>query len=139
MRKFVGDDAFQFHFFKFLQNSAGNANHGMGGIAAGGGVAITKAHDVGRSARWRGLAVLRISADGSEYSTDAGGQWYNHGRKTFLFIGSDSLKDRRLRAFTLAKAWVAEHLGEPGPWVRNACGNYVPKRVEKAHPIRRTK
>lgn len=104
-------------------------------VAAGGGVGIFTAHTEGRSSRACGWAVYRVGADGKEIATAAGTPWYEHNRKTFYW----STQNPKLDALEEVKAWIAEHLGERGPWKRNARRDYVPERIAKQFPIRRPK
>lgn len=102
-------------------------------VAAGGGVGIFTAHTAGRSSRACGWAVYRVGADGKEIPTAIGTPWYEHKRKTFYW------RQQKTKFDTLEeiKAWIAENLGEPGPWKLNAVRDYVPERIAKQFPIPR--
>jgi len=101
-------------------------------VAAGGGVAITRAYTPSRERRVCGWAVYRVNAAGEKLATDPKAAWYDHGCKTFLKFGrGDALAD--------AKEWVAETYGEGGPWKRNSWGDYVAAPIAKAFPLAQRK
>jgi hypothetical protein len=101
--------------------------------AAGGGVAIMKHHSQGRDARFDGWCVYRLDAKGLQIATDAKAAWYNNGKKVFHKLGRDATA-----ALEEAKAWVLEAYQEAGPWKSNGMGDYVPERIAKAHPLKKS-
>ena len=98
---------------------------------AGGGVAIMY------RARGKlivpGWIILRVDALGQSVVTDERAHWTEYGRKVFLVVDRNSIREKLAEAQT----WVAENCGERGPWKRNRAGNYVPKRIDDAFPIRK--
>ena len=104
-------------------------------VAAGGGVAIMTARSSGRMPRACGWAVYRVNARGEQIVTNADAAWYEYKRKTFYW----RLYGDKAAALESAQEWIAEHLGEPGPWKRNAVRDYVPERIQKQFPIKKEK
>lgn len=107
-------------------------------VAAGGGVGILTAHTEGRSSRACGWTVYRVGANGEEISTATGTPWYEHNRKTFYWPLNVRAADKET-TLEKTKLWIAEHLGEPGPWKRNAMRDYVPERIAKQFSIRKSR
>ena len=101
--------------------------------AAGGGIAIATHYCGMRTRSACGWNVWRIGQDGEVIPVDPGGPWFNYGRKVFYGRGA-----QRAVALEQAKAWVAEKFGERGPWARNAAMDYVPRRINKSFPIRKS-
>ena len=102
-------------------------------VAAGGGVAIMPSYTQGRGSARVGWGIYRVDAAGKQIVTDSEAPWYNYGRK--VFYSRTRSHDESLEE---AKAWVAERCNEPGPWHRNHMRDYVPERIAKQFPIRRT-
>jgi hypothetical protein len=98
--------------------------------AAGGGPAITSIYTPGRDPVFCGWGVYRVNEHGKQVVTDAHAAWYNHGNKVFHTTRGD-----RMAALQAAKDWVANYLGEPGPWVRNRMRDYVPRHINERFPL----
>lgn len=101
-------------------------------VNAGGGVAITKAYNVGRGEYRTGWNVLRINSEGQERITDPEAAWYHHGQKHF-----SSFDCSLAEALDKAKRWVNENIVPVETWARNRHGDYVPAEVNKQFPIRK--
>lgn len=115
-------------------------------VAARGGVAICPAIGATSSRAekqpYTAWTIMRV-VDGQIVETDKDAAWYWHGKKAFGFFHFEppNSKPRAQKGKSLAlqaaQAWCSKTYGESGPWQRNAMGDYVPKRINIAHPIRR--
>jgi hypothetical protein len=106
--------------------------------AAGGGIAIVKSYGGIRDKFVDGWEIVHTGADRRPIPTDPKAPWYRHGAKWFSSFSHDgTFHDRQRAALAEAQAWVADTYGERGPWARNAQGDFVPARIQKAHPIKR--
>lgn len=99
-------------------------------VAAGGGVAITRATSGGRDSFFAGWHVYRI-VNGRAVKTDPDSAWYDGGMKSFVAIE----RDRGKAALARAIAWVAAQGWYKGDWKRNRQQDYVPAPIQRDFPI----